>query len=276
MAREPYLGGLPMNLLPDKTAVITGGASGNGRAMGKLFAENGADVVIADIREDPRSGGTNTHEWIEDETGASATFVDCNVKNLDDLEQAVDAAEEFGGVDIMVNDAGIFRQWEFFDVDPDDYSHMMDINVRGVYFGSQVAAERMVETSDDDDDGEVGNIINLSSYMGLAGASGLSTYNTSKGAVRLITYALADELAPHGIRTNALHPGVIDTQMNREDVPIIDSDTDMAEQFLSLIPMGRWGQPEEVGKAALFLASDLASYVNGESLVVGGGLANTK
>jgi len=253
-----------MGLLPDHTAVITGAASGNGREMGKLFAEHGADVIVADIREDPRSGGTPTHEWIEAETDASATYVDCDVTSREDIRAAVDAADEYGGIDIMINNAGIFWEQDLFEVTEEDYQRMMDINAKAVFFGSQVAAERLVEQ------GEGGSIINQSSYAGLRGAGGFTNYCISKGGVRLLTYALADELAQDGIRVNTLHPGIIDTQMNREDVELVTTGA-----FLEDIPLGRYGDPEEVAKAALFLASDLASYVTGESLYVDGGLATS-
>ena len=133
-------------LLSDSVAVITGGSSGNGRAIARTFAEEGADIVVADIRDSPREGGTPTHEAIAAETGSEATFVECDVTEKDDLEASVEAAEEFGGVDIMINNAGIFRGENFLEVSEDDYNRLMDINVKGVFFGAQAAAKRMVGT----------------------------------------------------------------------------------------------------------------------------------
>lgn len=144
---------------------------------------------------------------------------------------------------------------------------MIDINVNGVYFGSQYAAKEMVEN-----DG--GNIINMSSAAGLEGSANFVTYCTTKGAVRLMTYALAAELGPEDIRVNAIHPGLIETEMTTEDVPIIGLDA--GEGFLQTIPSRRFGKPDEVADAALYLSSELASYVNGESLVVDGGMINTR
>jgi len=253
-------------LLTDKTAVITGAMSGNGRAMARLFAEHGADVVVADIREEPREASVPTHELVEDETDARATYVNCDVTEKEDLVAAMDAADEFGGVDVMVNNAGIFRSEEFSSVTEDEFDQLMDVNVKGVFFGTQVAGERMA-----DEDG--GSIINLSSVAGLEGTGEYVTYCVSKGAVRLLTYSTADALGPDGVRVNAIHPGVIETAMTTEDVPIIG--TEQGEEFLESIPSRRFGQPGDVADAALFLASDLSSYVNGESLVLDGGMTSS-
>ncbi len=254
-------------MLTNKTAVITGAASGNGRAMAKTFATEGADIVVADIQETPRGGGVPTHELITAETQADATFVDCDVTTKSDLEAAVEAAEAFGGVDIMVNNAGIFRSEDVLEVTEAEFDQLMDINVKGVFFGAQVAGTRMA-----DSDG--GSIINISSVAGLSGTGEYVTYCTSKGAVRLMTYALADALGPSGIRVNAIHPGVIETKMTTEDVQIIG--TEHGEQYRQSIPSRRFGAPEDVADAALFLASDQSDYVNGESLVVDGGMSNTR
>jgi NAD(P)-dependent dehydrogenase (short-subunit alcohol dehydrogenase family) len=124
-------------LLSGRTAVITGGSSGNGREISLRFAEEGADVVVADIRDTPRQGGEPTHERIPAETDAQASFVECDVTNVDDFETAMDAADEFGGVDIMVNNAGIFRSDEFTEITEEEYNQTMDINVKGVFFGAQ-------------------------------------------------------------------------------------------------------------------------------------------
>jgi NAD(P)-dependent dehydrogenase (short-subunit alcohol dehydrogenase family) len=253
-------------LLADKTAVVTGGSSGNGRAIALAYAREGADVVVADIREEPREGGTPTHELVEQESDARSTFVECDVTDLAQLEAAVDAADEFGGVDVMVNNAGIFHAEEFLEVDPDTFQQMMDVNVRGVYFGSQYAARKMVDAGG-------GAIVNLSSVAGLEGTGPYVSYCTSKGAVRLMTYALASALGPEGVRVNAIHPGLIETKMTTEDVPILG--TEEGKQYMETIPSRRAGQPEDVADAALFLASDMADYVNGESLVVDGGMSST-
>lgn len=251
-------------LLDGKVAVVTGAASGNGRAIADAYAEEGADIVVADIQENPREGGEPTHQLIADDYGVDAKFVECDVTDTDSLVEAVDAADEFGGIDIMVNNAGIFRQKDFVEVTEEEYEQMMDINVKGVFFGAQAAAKKMLNK------GDGGTIINMSSVAGIIGQATFSVYHTTKGAVRLLTYSLADELGPEGIRVNAIHPGVIETEMTKDDVPIATKES--AENT----PMERLGQPEDVAGAALYLASDdLAGYVNGESLIVDGGQSNT-
>lgn len=253
-----------MTLLDGKTAVVTGGSSGIGRGIAREFAEHGAGaVVVADVREDPKESGPPTHELLADETDAAATFVECDVTNTDDLEAAADAAAEFGGLDIWVNNAGIWHAEDFLDVTEAEYQQLMDINTKGAYFGSQVAAARLRDRGS-------GSIINISSIAGLFGNGNWPTYATSKGGLTLLTYSLAHELGEHGIRVNAIHPGAIQTMIGGEPT---DSEAAAAgaEQFTQMVPLGRYGQPEDVAGAAVFLASDLAGYVTGESLVVDGG-----
>ncbi len=251
-----------MALLSNKVAVVTGGSSGNGRAIAMAFAQEGAKLVIADIRDTPREGGLATHEWIKQKTSAQALFVRCDVTKVSDLEAAIDAAETLGGVDVMVNNAGILSKQSVLTASEAEFELIMNVNVKSVYFGTQVAAKRMVSKGR-------GQIINLSSIAGMRGTGGYAAYCTSKGAVRHMTMALADELGPLGIRVNALHPGIIETQMNIADDPIIGTQT--GETYLNMIPLRRWGQADEVGKAAVYLASDLSSYVTGSSLVIDGG-----
>lgn len=253
-------------LLADKTAVVTGGASGNGRAIAKKFATEGADVVVADLQAEPRERGRPTHEWITSETASRAEFVECDVTSQDDLEVVVSVADELDGVDVMVNNAGIFRDEDFTDISEDDYDTMMGVNTKGVFLGAQAVARRWLAND------ETGAIINMSSSAGILGSSRSATYSASKGAVRLLTYSLASELGPAGIRVNAVHPGLIRTQMTTEDVPVFGEDKEAA--YKDKIPLGREGTPEDVANATLFLASDLASYVNGESLYVDGGMIN--
>jgi NAD(P)-dependent dehydrogenase (short-subunit alcohol dehydrogenase family) len=256
-----------MGLLDDRVAVVTGGASGLGRSICEHFAAEGADVVVADIQEEPREGGTPTQVLLEEEYGVDSAYVECDVTNKEDHEAAADAAEEFGELDIWVNNAGVFRAEEFTELSEDEYDWLMDINVKGTFFGAQVAIERMLEA------GVEGDLINLSSVAGLEGSGDFVSYCTSKGAVRLMTYSLADKYGPEGINTNAIHPGVIETKMVSEDVEIIGSDSE--EAFLNAVPKRRFGQPEDIGDAAVYLASDMSDYVNGESLTVDGGQTNT-
>jgi len=244
--------------LQGKTALVTGGSSGNGRAIARRFAEEGANITVADVREDPRMGGEPTHELIEAD-GGNAQFVHCDVSSVDDLHAAVDATvEAFGSLDVMVNNAGVERQKPLGEVTEDDYEWLMDINLKGVFFGSQAAVAVMREQD------EGGSIINMSSIGGIRGLENSSLYCTSKGGVTNLTRELAVEHGEHDVRVNALNPGFIETAMTMED-------GETAGGILDQTPLGRAGQPEEVADAALFLASDESSFVTGHNLVMDGG-----
>lgn len=257
-------------LLADKTAVVTGGASGFGRAICRTFARNGANVIVADTRETPREGGMPTHDRIQSETDRDAYFVACDVTKPDDLSVAVEAADELGGIDIMVNNAGIVHTTDFLDVTEAEYDQLMAVNTKGTFFGAQAAALHLLENGG-------GSIINMSSAAGIVGTGELVTYCTSKGAVRLLTYALADRLGPKGIRVNAIHPGIGHTQMLDES-ELGEGVRGRIQSTLvkRQIPLRRFANPQEIAYTALFLASDLSSYVNGESLLVDGGVGHTR
>lgn len=242
-------------------AVVTGGASGNGRAIAcKLAAEGANAVVIADLRREPREGGAPTDEVVAG-LGATAVFVETDVSSPDSVATAVEAAEDFGGVDCMVNNAGILRAESFLEMTEADYDALMDINVKGVFFGAQSAASAMMRH------GRGGSIINVSSVAGIVAGSLLPAYSATKGAIRLLTYSLSGYLGPMGIRVNALHPGIIDTAMTTIDAHIAD------DASARHIPLGRNGVPGDVADSAVFLASTLSRYISGVSLVIDGGLA---
>lgn len=255
-------------VLGGKTAVVTGAASGIGRAIALRFAKQGADVVVADVREDPREQGIATHELIEDETDAPAVFATCDVSDPAAVTATVDmAVDEFGGIDVMVNNAGIVGPNESVtEIDLEAYRHLIDVNLNGAFYGSQAAAKQMREHGG-------GSIVNISSIAGIQGYSNFSPYCASKGGIRLLTYALAAELGQDGIRVNVIHPGVIETAMTTEDVPIVG--TQSGEEMRQSIPLGQFGTPDDVADTALYLASDLSSYVTAESIIVDGGLVNT-
>jgi len=249
-------------LLEDMTVVVTGASSGNGRAIARTVAEHGADVVVADVRTEPREGGTPTHRLIDEETDRAATFVECDVTELSDVRTAVDAADEFGGIDSLVNNAGILKTGPITELTESEYDAVMDVNAKGVFLGCKAAAERMEERD------EGGSIINISSTAGIVGGDENSIYCASKGAVRLLTYSLAAELGPD-VRVNAVHPGTTETQMVKEDIEIIGSGNE--PERTESIPLRRFGRPEDVADAVVYLASDLSAYVTGESLLVDGG-----
>ncbi len=248
-------------LVEGRVAVVTGAASGIGRATAlALSREGAAAVIIADIRKDPREGGTPTHEALT----CAGRFVQCDVSKPADLVAAVAAADEFGGVDIMVNNAGVVVPKDFLDVTEEDYDRQMDINAKGAFFGTQAAAKRMVEKGG-------GVIINFSSILGIAGSGGVAAYSASKGAIKLMTYSAAQSLAPKGIRVNAIHPGVITTELVTGDFGL---PAEAAAQVFP-IPMGRAAGPDEIGDAIVLMCSDHARYMTGASMLVDGGLLNT-
>lgn len=243
--------------LAGETALVTGASSGIGRAIALRFAEESAEVVVADVRRDPREGGTPTDELIAD-----ATFLETDVSDPAEVEAAVDQTlATYGGLDVMVNNAGVYPGNQPIEtVAEADYDRVLNVNLKGVYFGSQFAAEAMREGG--------GSVVNISSIAGLVGFDGATVYAASKGGVTNLTRALAVELADDGIRVNAIDPGVVETVMTTQDARVVGSMTDQ-------IPLGRDGRPEDVAAAALYLASDDASYVTGHNLVVDGGYTAT-
>lgn len=248
--------------LDGKVAVVTGGSSAIGRAVAIRFAEAGAAaVVVADLQEHPREGGDPTHEVIR-AAGGKAEFVRTNVTNPADLHHAIEVADAFGGVDVLVNNAGLLRAARLLDMTEADYDAVLNVNLKGVFFACQAAARSMVAAN------RRGVIVNLSSIGGLQGVPGISAYCAAKGAVRTLSYSLAKELGPRGIRVCALHPGVIDTSMTRVDVPVPTGADGAAGRDVVL---RRLGTPEDVAGAALFLVSDEASFITGSSLTVDGG-----
>jgi NAD(P)-dependent dehydrogenase (short-subunit alcohol dehydrogenase family) len=251
-------------LLAGDTAVVTGGSSGIGRATALRFAEHGADVVVADVREAPREGGRPTHGEIRATTDADAAYVECDVARREDVQSAVDRAVEMGGLDVMVNNAGIVRLGSILEVSEEEFDRVMAVNGKGVFFGCQAAIPPMIE-------GGGGSIVNMSSLAGIRGYAETTVYGMSKGAVTLLTYSLASEFGADGIRTNAIHPGTIETEIRNDVKGDIDApDSDRRDR----IALEEFGTPTDVANAALFLASDLGSYVNGHSLTVDGGMAN--
>lgn len=249
-------------LLKDKIAVVTGGSSGLGRAIAKGFVKEGAKVIVAARTPAGRDGGTPVVDEINDATPGCAKFVKCDVTQIDQLEAVVAEAEAWGGLDIMVNNAGILEKEPILEATEETFQRMIDVNVKSVFFGSQIAARAMAKRKS-------GVIINMCSIAGMRGTGGFAHYNMTKGAVRLLTYSLADELGPMGIRVNNVNPGIMHTKMNTEDDPVIGTET--GEGYLDVIPARRWGAPEDVADTCVYLASDMAKYVMGTSLVVDGG-----
>lgn len=253
----------PTDLLAGQVAVVTGGASGLGRDAALRLADAGiGGVVVADLRREPREGGTDTVALLA-ERGVPAEYVVCDVTSGSDLERVVAAADRLGGVTVLVAAAGILRMEDVLEVPEDDYDSMMDINVKGTFLAAQACARSMV------DGGRSGSIVTLSSVGGVRGSASMPTYNISKGAVRMLTYSLAASLGPRGIRVNAVHPGVIRTAMTIADTGLASSGAE------SGLPLRRFGTPRDVADAIVYLAGPLSAYVTGSSLFVDGGSHST-
>ncbi len=247
--------------LEGKVALITGGARGMGAAEAKLFSSEGAKVVIADVLEDE---GRRTEAEIN-ETGGDAIFIRLDVTRESEWDAAVNRTiRRFGKLDIVVNNAGVALRNSIEDTSVEAWDRVMDINAKGVFFGTKAAIAQMKEQ------GTGGSIINISSISGNIGQDTVSAvYNASKGAVRIFSKSAAVQHAPDGIRVNTIHPGPIETPMTAEGRANAErvGEYTVAENT----PMRRYGKPEEVAYGALFLASDESSYVTGAEIVIDGG-----
>lgn len=250
-------------LLDGKTAVVTGGASGIGRAIALSFAHHGAETVLADVRSEPRGGGTPTHELIEEETDTTATHVECDLADPDQIAAVIETAAADDGLDILVNNAAI-AAFDDHDLDRDRVDRFFDVNIKGAFYAARMAADVM----------ETGSIVNVSSVEALAGTGLRPLYGSTRGALRQLTFALADRYSPE-IRVNSILPGLVDTEMVRADVPIVNEEETL-DKLRAAIPLARAGRTQEIADPAVFLASDLASYVTGAEIVVDGGLTYTE
>ena len=247
----------------DETVIVTGGASGIGREIALRFGDAGAAVVVGDLASEPKDGDVPTHEAIQDD-GGTASFVETDVTERDQVRDMVDAAREFGGVDVMVNNAGLFIGGSILELDPDDFLAIQRVNALGVYLGTQVAANDMIEREDP------GVVLNTASISSNVAQKGQVQYDASKGAVRMITRGAALELADHDVRVNAVAPGHIATEFI-EGWTEEAQETIQDDEMIKPVPLGRAGFPEDVAGAFLYLASEEASYVTGELLTVDGG-----
>ena len=239
--------------LAGRVCLVTGGAQGIGEACVRRFAREGAQVVIADI---DRARGTALA------TELDGLFVPCDVGDkteVDSLVASVIAAH--GQIDVLVNNAGIFRAADFLDMTEDDFDAVLRINLKGSFLVGQAVAREMAKTGK-------GSIVNMSSVNGVLAIPTLASYNVSKGGINQLTRVMALALAPHGIRVNAVAPGTIATELAAKAV--LTSDEARAK-IMSRTPMKRLGQPAEIADTVAYLASDAASYITGEIIVVDGG-----
>ncbi len=250
-----------MDTLKGKVALITGGASGIGRATAILFAQEGANVVIVDI--DTKAGETVAQEG--QAAGGHTIFVGCDVTKAEDCQQAVEVSvTAFGGLDILFNNAGIVRRADVVGTTEAEWDRVMDVNVKSVFLMSRFAIPYMLKRGG-------GSIINTSSGWGLKGGGNAVSYCASKGAVTNMTRAMAIDHGKDNIRVNAICPGDTETPMLHNEASQLGQDYDKFLAESAQRPLRRYAQPIEIARSVLFLASDAASYVTGANLAVDGG-----
>jgi NAD(P)-dependent dehydrogenase (short-subunit alcohol dehydrogenase family) len=252
--------------LRDKVAIITGGASGIGRASALLFAKEGAAVMIADLNQ--AAGQALERELSM--SGHRAAFQACDVTQAAECRRVVEhALQQFGRLDILFNNAGIIRRATVLDLSEEDWDRVMHVNVKSIFLMSKAAIPVMARQGG-------GVIINTASGWGLSGGAKAAVYCASKGAVVLLTKAMAVDHGPQNIRVNCICPGDTDTNMLRSEAEQLGEVTHRFLADAARRPLGRVGQPAEIAQAALYLASDASAFVTGTALVVdGGGLAGS-
>jgi len=244
--------------LKDQVAIVTGAASGFGAEIARRYALEGARVVIADLNE---SGA----QKVAAEIGQAAVAIQCDVSKRADIDRAVKLARDhFGGIDIVVNNAGFtHKNQPFLNVDEDTYDRCFDVNVKAIYHMINAVVPSMRAKKS-------GCIINVGSTAGLRPRPGLTWYNASKGAANLLSKSLAVELAGDNIRVNVICPVMGDTGMLGDFMGVPDTPENRA-RFIATIPMGRLSLPQDIANAAVFLASEEASFLTGLELPVDGG-----
>src|SRR5437867_4701410 len=244
--------------LVGKVALISGGARGMGAAEARLFAREGAQVVIGDIPADRGGAGEGDIRA----KGGEAAFVRLHLTSEADWQKAVGLAQSrIGKLNVLVNNAAIGGGSRIEDTTVEDWNRMMDVNAKGVFLGTKAVIPAMRRAGG-------GSIVNISSQLGLVGTDNSSPqYQASKGAVRLLTKATAIQYAREGIRANSVHPGPIVTPMTERR----RADPAQRQLMISRIPLGRYGEPDEVAYGVLYLASDESAFVTGSELVIDGG-----
>jgi 2-deoxy-D-gluconate 3-dehydrogenase len=245
--------------LQGKAAIVTGGAMGIGAAIAERLAEAGAAVLIADVNEEAaRRAATRIGE-----TGGQAVAFRADMSQVGDIQAMVAAAvERFGRLDVLVNNAGIFPFTPALEMTEEQWDRVLDVNLKGAFFAAQAAARAMTAG---------GRIVNIASIDGLHPTGYLAHYDASKGGMVMLTRSLALELGPRGIAVNAIAPGSINTPGAATTAALSGNSAIAMEGFLKRIPLGRVGEPDDIAKVALFLASGAADYITGELIVVDGG-----
>ncbi len=244
--------------LEGKVAFISGGARGMGAAEVRLFSAEGASVAFGDVLEE--EGRALEAELAEG--GGQALFLPLDVTSAEQWQAAIDAAvARFGKLDVLVNNAGVRGAGLVEDISGDEWDRVLDINAKGTFLGTRAALPALRDNGG-------GSIVNISSQLGIVGVDNSGPqYQASKGAVRIFTKATAIQYAREGIRANSVHPGPIATPMTEGG----RADPDRYRTTVSRIPLGRYGEPEDVAYGVLFLASDESSFMTGSELVIDGG-----
>ena len=246
-----------MERLSGKTALISGAANGMGASEARIFAAQGAQVIVGDVDD---AGARAVVKDITD-AGGRAIAVHLDVSRAASWDKAIAAGiKAFGDINILVNNAGILLLKPVQDTTEEEWDRIFSVNAKGVFLGTKAILDSMKAAGR-------GSIINISSIYGLVGAPSAAAYEATKGAIRLLTKATAADYAPFGIRVNSVHPGVIATPMTDD----LLKDPEVAKSLLGTTIMDRAAQPEEVANAVLFLASDEASFMTGSEMVVDGG-----
>lgn len=239
----------------DKTVIVTGAASGIGQGVAERFAAEGANVVVCDIDEDALKEAARA--WAPARTLA----LRCDVSRFDDVQALVAAAvERFGGLDVMVNNAGIAKEGSVGDVTLEDWQATLDTNLSGVFHGCRAALPHLLERQ--------GCIVNTASVSGLGGDWAMSAYNAAKGGVVNLTRSLALDYGARGVRTNAVCPSLTRTGMTTSML----EDEALVERFMDRLPLRKVAQPADIAGVVAFLASEDARFVNGVNLPVDGGV----
>ena len=244
-----------MQLLEGRTAVVTGAAQGLGHSIAAAFVAAGANVVLGDIASDAVDAAARALD-----AGDRALGLPCDVTVAEEVHALCDAAvERYGGLDVMVNNAGFTRDATMRKMSEDDFDAVIAVHLKGAWLGTRTASAIMRER------GTGGSIVNVSSISGKVGNPGQTNYSAAKAGIVGLTKAAAKEVGFAGIRVNAIQPGIIETAMTaalREDI---------RESRLKEVPLGRFGRPDEVASVVLFLASDMSSYVTGTVIEISGG-----
>ena len=242
--------------LTNKVAIITGASQGIGKGMAETFSKAGAHIACVSRNKDNLKSVADSLI----KNGGVASFYTCDVSSLDAFQHTIkEIAENHGSVDILVNNAGICKDKLIMRMSEDDWNKVININLNGAFNGIKAVSQIMIKQ-------RAGRIINISSIVGLIGNPGQANYAASKAGLIGLSKSAAKELAPRGITVNAIAPGYIATDMT-------DQITDQAkESLITKIPLGRIGSPSDIAASALFLASDEAGYITGQTLTVDGGM----